>query len=422
MNEYGMVIIGGGEAGARAAVELRAQGWTDSITIISEEKQLPYERPPLSKQHLQSDDEPAPVVILDQEMLLNQNIQWMSGVKAVQIDRDHHRIVLSDGSELGYKRLLLATGALPRRLKVEGSACDQMKYLRTYKDALSIRKHLTPGKNIVVIGGGFIGLEVAASAISRGCNVTLIEVGPRILMRGVSEEIAGIVEARHRKAGVQFKLGVTIQNIDLMDERAAASGEFRISLADGSIIRCDMVLAGIGAIPETSLAAECGLEIDNGISVSEMLVTSDPDIFAAGDCCSFPHPIFKGRIRLEAYRNATDQGLHVAGNMLKMPEERVPFSIVPWFWSDQYELTLQVTGLPYLGKTTVLRDLGDGNKLYFHVSDNGQLISASAIGLSSVISKEIRLAEMLIEKQAAPDLQHLSDPTIKLKQLMRNLL
>lgn len=410
MNENGMVIVGAGEAGARAAVELRKQGWTGTITMIGEEKQQPYERPPLSKQLLLSDDEPSPTVILDNDMMARHDIRFLSGRKAVQINRSTRTIALSDASRIPYERLLLATGARPRQLSLNGSELPGVLYLRTFADALTICKRIQPGKRVVVIGGGFIGLEVAASAIKRGCSVTLIEVGPRILMRGVTVEIASVVEQRHRAAGVVFNLGVSIESIE------NTRGEHMITLADGAIINCDEIIIGIGAIPETSLAAECGLEIDNGVSVNEKLATSDPHIFAAGDCCSFPHPLYGGkRIRLEAWRNAQDQGMHAARNMLSASE---PYKTIPWFWSDQYEQTLQVAGLPDYGKTTVLRDMGEAGKLFFHLSDEGRLVSVSGIGPNAGIAKEIRLGEMLIERQARPEPEMLSNPNAKLKQLL----
>jgi 3-phenylpropionate/trans-cinnamate dioxygenase ferredoxin reductase subunit len=415
MNDYGMVIVGAGEAGARAAAELRTQGWTGMITLIGGEKWLPYERPPLSKQQLLADEQPSPVVILKDEMLRQYDIQFISGSSVVRIDRQAHTVELSDGSQIRYERLLLATGATPRKLNVKGNALDNVLYLRTFADALALRKQLQSGKRVAVIGGGFIGLEVAASAIAKGCRVTLIEVGPRILMRGVPEGIAEMVEVRHRAAGVDFKLGVFIDSIDRTDR---ADDEYAISLADGTSIRCDAIVCGIGAIPETSLAADCGLEIENGVRVNEFLVTSDPDIYAAGDCCSFPHPLYAGkRVRLEAWRNAQDQGTHVAGNMLGAS---VPYAAVPWFWSDQYEQTLQVAGLADSDQTMVLRDLGAAGKLFFHLAEDGRLVSVSGMGPSEGgIAKEIRLAEMLIERQAKPALELLSDPTRRLKELLR---
>ncbi|WP_201317781.1 NAD(P)/FAD-dependent oxidoreductase [Paenibacillus sp. EPM92] len=410
MTDLGMVIVGAGEAGARAAAELRTQGWAGSITLIGEEKWAPYERPPLSKEQLVAEEEPSPVFILSDEMLARHDIRFLSGTAVERIDRDRHSAVLADGRQIRYERLLLATGARPRPFAVEGSDPSHVSYLRTYSDALALRARLQSGKRIAIIGGGFIGLEVAASAVKRGCSVTLIEVGPRILMRGVPEDIARIVDARHREAGVRFKLGTAIDRIQ------RTGNERSIVLADGSIVACDEIIAGIGAIPETTLAAACGLEIENGIRADEMLATSDPDIYAAGDCCSFPHRLYGGkRIRLEAWRNAQDQGLHVARNMLGAAE---PYAAVPWFWSDQYELTLQVTGLADSGEKTVIRDMGTAGKLYFHLSGEGRLVAVSGIG-SPGIAKDIRFGEMLIERQASPELDALANANVKLKSLLQ---
>lgn len=407
---FGMVIVGAGEAGTRAAVELRTQGWSGPITLIGEEKRAPYELPPLSKGILLAETEPSPVFILNNEKLLEYDIRFLSGSTTTKIDRAGHTINLADGQQIGYERLLLATGARPRKLSLEGSDCSNLLYLRTFADALSLRERLCPGKHIAVIGGGFIGLEVAASAIKRGCSVTLIEVGPRILMRGVPKEIADIVETRHREAGVVFKIGVAIERIE-----GTGHGN-TIALADGTRISCDAIVVGIGAVPETSLAAGCGLEIENGVRADERLTTSDPDIFTIGDCCSFPHPLYEGRrIRLEAWRNAQDQGMHVVQNMLGAAEA---YTALPWFWSDQYEQTLQVTGLTDCGEITVNRDLGDVGKLYFHLSSDGRLLAASGIGPGTSISKDIRLAEMLIQKQVKLDPNALARPDVKLKSLL----
>jgi 3-phenylpropionate/trans-cinnamate dioxygenase ferredoxin reductase subunit len=411
VSEFGMVIVGAGEAGARAAVELRTQGWSGPITLIGEQKRTPYELPPLSKGLLLTENEPSPIFILDNEKLLQHDIRFLSGCTTTKIDREGHSLVLADGRQIGYERLLLATGARPRKLSLECSDVSNLLYLRTFSDALALRGRLYPGKHIAVIGGGFIGLEVAASAIERGCSVTLIEVGPRILMRGVPKEIADTVEARHRAAGVEFRIGVAIDRIEGSDHGNV------IALADGTRINCDAVVVGIGAIPETSLAAECGLEIDNGVRADQMLATSDPDIFAAGDCCSFPHHLYGDkRIRLEAWRNAQDQGTHVVRNMLGAAE---PYTAIPWFWSDHYEQTLQVTGLADFGEVTVKRDLGDAGKLYFHLSGDGRLLAASGVGPGTSISKDIRLAEMLIERQVKLDPDALAKPDVKLKALLQ---
>jgi 3-phenylpropionate/trans-cinnamate dioxygenase ferredoxin reductase subunit len=401
MTERGMVIVGAGEAGTRAAVELRLQGWTGLITLIGEENQVPYERPPLSKDCLTTCGEATPVNIINDEILLQHDINFVSGSVVKEIDRIHQFVILTDGMQIPYERLLLATGARPRKLPVKGSDQGNVLYLRTFADALKLRSKLKPGQQVAVIGGGFIGLEVAASAIKTGCSVTLIEVGSRILTRGVPAEIAQIVEARHRNAGVDFKFGVGIKKIEASNDRLS------IFLEDGSFIDCDTIVVGIGAVPETTLASQCGLMIENGINVNEMLATCDPNIFAAGDCCSFPHSLYdRKRIRLEAWRNAQEQGTHAARNMLNAG---VAYSVVPWFWSDQYDLNLQVTGLVDYGEKTVIRD---------HLTEGGKLVAASGIGAAS-IAKDIRIAEKLIEKGVSPDPSDLKNPAVKLKGMLK---
>ncbi len=410
MADAGMVIIGAGEAGARAAVELRTEGWQGAITLIGKEKLAPYERPPLSKSSLTGVIQPSPMTILDEEKQAQYGIQCIFDRTVVHIDRGNHQTELSDGQQIKYDKLLLATGAYPRQLNIEGSDMTGLLYLRTFVDALVLRERFLPGKHIVIIGAGFIGLEVAASARELGCSVTVIEVGPRILMRGVPTEIANIIEQRHRKAGVEFILGCGIHRIQRTIE-----GHY-ITLAEGTVVQCDTVVVGIGAIADTSLAAHSELQLDNGIWTDEQLTTSDPDIFAAGDCCSFPHGLYGGkRIRLEAWRNAQDQGTHVAHNMLGSSK---PYLEIPWFWSDQYEQTLQVSGMPDAGVKTVCRDISEFDKMFFHLSIGGQLVSASAVGLNAKIAKDMRIAEMLIQKQAVVDPHLFENPEIKLKSLL----
>ncbi|RXZ79700.1 ferredoxin reductase [Paenibacillaceae bacterium] len=411
MSDRAMVIVGAGEAGYRAAAELRSQGWAGGITLIGQEREYPYERPPLSKEVLTQGGEPVPVSITSADVLAQFNIRLISGTAAARIDRTGHIVYLATGEQVPYERLLLATGAVPRVLSVSGSGTGGALYLRRFSDAVAIRERLQSGKRIAIIGGGFIGLEVAASAIARGCRVELIEAAPRILMRGVPEAIGEIVEARHRKAGVEFRIGSAIERIERDGE------QYIIWLANGTNSVCDTLIAGVGAVPDTALAEASGLEIDNGIKVNELLMTSDPDIFAAGDCCSFPHPLYGGRrIRLESWRNAQDQGLHAAGNMLGA---FTPYASIPWFWSDQYEQTLQVAGLSEGADRVVIRDLGETGKLYFHLAPEGRLLAVSGIGAGGALSKEIRLAERLIEKQAVPDPEQLADSGHRLKDLLR---
>lgn len=400
----GMVIVGAGEAGARAATALREEGWDGPVTLVGAEVHAPYERPPLSKAALLTEAEPAATTVLDHDRAAVLGIDMVLGTEVTAIDRAARAVVLADGRTLPYSRLLLATGARPRRLTLPGH--EQALYLRRFDDALALRPLLRPGARLAVIGGGFIGLELAAAAVARGCAVTLIEAQPRILMRGVPAEIAAVIADRHRTAGVDLRTGIGIDRIE----------PDAVVLADGSRIAADAVIAGIGAVPETALAEAAGLAVDNGIAVDATLATADPDIFAAGDCAACAHPLYAGRrIRLEAWRNAQDQGALAARNMLGRGEA---IGAVPWFWSDQYELTLQIAGLADEGRTTVARDPGDGALLLFHLAADGRLVAASGVGSLGKIAREIRLAEMLIGQRAAPEPAALASPAIKLKTLL----
>jgi 3-phenylpropionate/trans-cinnamate dioxygenase ferredoxin reductase component len=408
--DAGMVIIGAGECGARAALALRENGYQGAVTLVGDEPHHPYERPPLSKDMLSLDDAPPPKWVSTPEIFAEKNIACITGKSAATIDRAAKTVRFSDGMSLPYDKLLLATGALPRRLALAEQAGSRIAYLRTVADALAIRDHLKPGGHVAIVGGGFIGLELAASARKRGAAVTVIEAQPRVLMRGVPEEIAGIVAARHLDEGVNLHCGVGLSAV------TARQDGVRIELADGRTIDADLAVIGIGAIPITRLAESAGLTLDNGVAVDEFLRSSDPDIYAAGDCCSFPLAIYGGRrVRLESWRNAQDQGTQAARNMLGAGEA---ISAVPWFWSDQYDLTLQIAGLAEGATQSVRRELGDGAFILFHLAPDGRLLAASGIGPGNVVAKDIRLAEMLIARQARPDAADLASPDFRLKKLL----
>ena len=403
-----MVIIGAGETGARAAIALRDAGYAGRVTLIGDEDHPPYERPPLSKAVLQSAEEPDVPRIGDTVRFDELGIAHLTASVAVALDRNKREVRLASGRLIAYDRLLLATGAVPRRLSLPGG--EHLHYLRNYRDSLTLRASLLPGKHIVLIGAGFIGLEVAASAVARGARVTVIEVAPRILSRGVPSEIAEQVGARHRAAGIEILTGAAIAEI------ATTETGLAVMLADGRRIGADLIVAGVGVVPDTALAENADLAIDNGVAADARLATSDPDIFAAGDCCSFPHILYGNRrIRLEAWRNAQDQGAFAARAMLGASE---PYALVPWFWSDQHDLTLQIAGLVDEGRTKVVRDLGEDARIYFHLADDGRLVAASGIGPTGKVARDIRLAEMLIARRAKPEPGSLASPAVKLKALL----
>ena len=402
-----IVIVGAGLGGARAALSLRERGFVGEITLIGDETHAPYDRPPLSKQTLL--DEPDPRLVAALDALAQGDIAHVGGVRVDRIDRAQRRVILNNGTSKPYDKLLLATGARARMLPgLRQSA--RLLTLRTHDDAVAIRERLTPRAHMIVVGGGFIGLELAATARKCGLTVTVIEGFSRLMARAVPAEIATVVEARHREEGVKILLDSAVAAVSEKDD------EIHVELQDGRIVTGAFAVVGIGAIPNDELAAQAGLMVDNGIAVDRFLRTSDPDIYAVGDCCSFPAAIYGDRrIRLESWRSAQDQGALVAGNILGADK---PFVDVPWSWSDQYDLTLQVAGLATTATKSVRRDLGDGAFILFHLDDEGRIVAASGIGTGNAVGRDMRLAEMLIAAQAKPSMAALGSSNIKLKSLL----
>jgi 3-phenylpropionate/trans-cinnamate dioxygenase ferredoxin reductase component len=404
----GILIIGGGESGASAARSLRKNGWRGALTLLGEEALPPYERPPLSKSALTDEGPPSPVCILDPARVLELEIAAPLGVEVLAIDPHRHIAITRAHGEFAYDRLVLATGASARPLLVEGG--EHALTLRTFKDALALRGRLQPGSRLVVVGGGFIGLEVAASARKRGVEVTVLEAADRLLSRAVPADLAERLAARHSAEGVALRLGCALARIGREIE------SYVVEMSDGERLTADLVVAGIGSSPRTELAVAAGIETANGVSVDGALRTSAPDIFAIGDCCSFPHPLYGGRrLRLESWRNAQEQGDFVGRSLLG---DAGAFEAVPWFWSDQYDWQLQIAGLPSEGAMTIRRDLGDGASMDFALAAGGRLVGMSALGEIEKIGRDARIADKLIAARAAPDITRLGDPRTKLKALL----
>jgi 3-phenylpropionate/trans-cinnamate dioxygenase ferredoxin reductase component len=398
----GIVIIGAGMAGARTIVNLRATNYDGPIFLLSAETHLPYDRPPLSKASITQEDEPTPVFLLDQGMLDSLKVQRIIG-QASWIETKAKLVHHTAGDPIAYDKVLIATGAVARELPGAPHALR----LRTFEDALTIRKAFAQGRTVAIIGGGFIGLELASSAAKRGCKVTVIESQSRVLKRGVTDAVAETVTKRHEAAGVEIIVNTAI----------GSCTPGIVTLKDGRSVPADVLIAGIGAAPNTDIASGSYLNIDNGVACDAALRTSDPDVFAAGDCCSFPHPLFGGRrIRLEAWRAAQDMGAIVAANMLGGSRT---FEAVPWFWSDQFDLSLQIAGMPSEGTAIIRRQLTDDAFIEFHLTHDGRLIGASGIGPGNSIARDIKLAEMLIAKRASPAATQLADPAIQLKTLLK---
>jgi 3-phenylpropionate/trans-cinnamate dioxygenase ferredoxin reductase subunit len=393
MSRY--VIVGAGEAGLRAARALREAG-QDDVVLLGGEPHPPYERPPLSKPD--ADGAFHRPIAID---LSGVDVRLGAVVEA--LDRAAGRVHLADGSVIGYDRLLLATGARPRRLAADPDGVALT--LRTLADATAIHGRARPGGRAVIVGAGLIGLELAATLRLAGMDVTVLEAGPRALARGVPAEIADTIVARHRAEGVRIA-------VDQRIEAVTADG---VRLADGLVLPADLVVAAVGVVPDVRLAEAAGLACDNGIRVDARLATDDPAIFAAGDCAAVDHPRY-GRVRFESWRSACDQGAFAGRAMAGAPDR---FAALPWFWSDHYDLGLQAVGLHDPARAAVRRELADGAVLRFELDGDGRLAAAAGIGPGTAIARDVRLAEMLIDKAARLPADALADPGIALKALLR---
>jgi 3-phenylpropionate/trans-cinnamate dioxygenase ferredoxin reductase subunit len=402
-----MVVVGAGQAGGRAALTLREAGHLGPIVLLGTETAAPYERPPLSKEFLQGQRTAETLTLANREALAEASIEFRPATTVTAIDRRERTVTLDDSSALPYAKLLLATGREPRRVPVAPELAGAVHVLRDLADAEALRAKLVPGARLAIVGGGFIGLEVAASARALGAEATVIEILPRLLSRCVPPRIAASLERRHAAAGVEVILGRSIEQI------APAARGASIQLDDGRVIKADAVLV-IGATPRIVLAKAAGLAVDRGILVDDLLRTSDPDIYAAGDVTACPHPSGDGLQRLESWQNAEEQGARAARNMLGAGERCTG---LPWFWSDQYELSLQMAGHPELGARTIERAVGDDGLLLFHLANSGQVVGLSGVGPTSFL-KEFKVARVIAERGLTLDPTMLGDPATRLKTLL----
>lgn len=340
METNDIVIVGGGKAGSQAVASLRDEGFDGSIRLVCEEVMLPYDRPPLSKGFLTGEIEESELALRASSFYEESRAEVNLGVAAMELNTQDRVLRLSDGRDVNYGELVLATGASVRPLPFPGGGLGNVLGLKTVSDAAVIRAELKKAKSVVVIGGGFIGLEVAsAAAVHYGCQVTLLEALPRLMSRTGLPETASFVQNYHQQLGVTVLVDTTVVRLD-----GNPDGRVRCVVTnDGRTIDADVVVFGIGVDPRTELAVKAGIEAENGIVVDESLQTSATHVWAIGDCASFPSESFGGRVRLESVQNATDQARSVARQIVS--SERGPFQAIPWFWSDQDRLKIQSAGL-----------------------------------------------------------------------------
>ena len=395
-----MVIVGAGQAGGRAAEALRAAGFAGEVVLFGEERHEPYERPRLSKSVLMREEAAAAAVIHPREWYAAQGISLRSGTRIEAIAPRTHAVITAEGQRLEYSRLLLCTGSRVRPLTGAPDGLGGVHYLRTLGEAERLAAELEPGKRLVVIGGGFIGLEVASSALKRGLAVTVVEREKALLDRALPAPIAARVAALHEEHGVTLRLGVPVAGIH-------GNGRVKsVQLADGSELAADLVVIGIGIIPNTELAETAGAASSDGLVVDEYCRTTLEDVYAAGDVTNHYNPILGRRLRLESWQNAQNQAIVAAHNIAGQPR---PYAEVPWFWSDQVGTNIQMVGIAEPGMQLAWR----GNRLAFGLAQGCLRL---AVGFN--MGGEIRAARRLIESRAQPPVERLADPAIKLKDLL----
>jgi len=367
-----VVIIGAGQAGLQVADSLRTEGYTDRITVVSEENELPYQRPPLSKDYMTPGTNPAPLPLRGPEFFRENDIRLLTGITATAVDRASRRVALSDGTDLPYEHLVLATGARNRRLSCPGADLAGIHGLRTLADAETLHAALPAARRVVVIGAGFIGLEFAAAARAHGCQTTVLEYASRPMGRALSPRMADWFASAHTAIGVDLRLDEGIERFEADD----AGGVRAVVSTRAQSYPADLVVIGVGVLPNDDLAADAGLETDNGIVVDHTLRTSDPRILAVGDCATFPNVHAGTRTRLESVQNAVDQARHAARTVLGHDD---PYTALPWFWSIQGPYRLQIAGLSHPEDDTLV--LGDPAAAKFSILcfRNGNLTAVESV-------------------------------------------
>jgi 3-phenylpropionate/trans-cinnamate dioxygenase ferredoxin reductase subunit len=405
MSQGQVVIVGAGHAGGTAAALLRQYGHEGPIVLVGEEPIAPYQRPPLSKAWLKGEADADSLALRPVEFYGEHGIDFRLNVRAERLERSARRVHLSDGSSLAYDTLILATGARALALPIPGADLAGVTSLRTAADAERLKEALAPGKRLAVVGGGYIGLEVAASGRALGAEVVVLEREPRLLARVACEALSDFFQGYHEKNGVRFELGCSVTGFEGVDGHVTG-----VRLADGRVLDCDVAVVGVGAAPNDELAADCGLETARGVVVDLDARTSDPDIFAIGDVAHRPMPIYDRMFRMESVPNALEQAKQAASAITGRP---APTGECPWQWSDQYDLKLQIAGYAFdVDEVLVRGDPASGRFAVFHLK--GDLVQAvEAINAPP----EFMMGKQLILARRPVDKARLADPSVSMKEV-----
>ncbi len=390
-----IVVVGGGHAAAQFCASIAELKLPAKLALVSDEPHLPYQRPPLSKTYLK-DPQSQPAWLRGEAFYAQCGARWQLGARVTKIDRKARRVALNSGGSLPYDYLVLATGTRPRQLPLLQGVYDNVHTVRTLKDAVRLREQLGRSHHVVIVGGGFIGLEVAATAASLGKQVSVLEAGHRLLSRSCSPQLSEYLLKKHRDSGVDIRLNATIERVQVEGSRVCG-------LQHGNtIIPADIVVVGIGAIPNDELAREAGLDCDNGVIVDSFMTTSDERILAIGDCAAFPSPALRRRIRLESVQNANDQARCAALTLAGVPE---PYSALPWFWSEQGSVRIQIAGVPDIHHEQVVRGNPSADKFSILYFDGDHLTCVESVNSPAdhMAARKLLSVPCVMNSEAAAD-------------------
>ena len=400
-----LVIVGAGQSAIQCITSLRKEDYPGLITLVGEEEHLPYQRPPLSKGFLEDTVSNERLYFKKLEFFVENKVQLKLGTKAEEIDIENNNIHLSDNTKLSFDKLVFATGSSVRKLDFPGKDLNSIHYLRGLDDALSIKKDLQTRQNIVVVGAGYIGLEVAAIAAKQNKSVTVIEMADRVMNRTVDPQISDYYLKLHQKNGVTFKFNTSLKEI------VGTNNPEKVICSDGTEVQADMVIIGAGIMPNVELAENAGLSCDNGIVVNEFGKTDHANIYACGDCTNHPNKLLNKKIRLESVHNAMEQSKTVASSIIN---KSLAYNQIPWFWSDQYDHKLQIVGLSGDHDKVIMRgDMSEAKFMLFYTKDEN-LIAVDAVNNS----KEFLICKKLVANKVTIKADEISNPDTNLNDLI----